>query len=269
MRRLALTSWSMHRYLGAPTIGRGPGVATTPAVFSLAELPGRMRHAGIGTLEICHFHLTSTDAAYLAQVRGAIGAAGIELFSLLIDTGDISAADPATQAAEEQLVAGWIDVAAQLGAGHVRVIAGDSAADDAAAVARSATALGRLAGYAQQRGVRVLTENFKSLASTSANCLQLLDTNGGAVGLCADIGNFPAAQRIDEFRRVASHAESVHVKASYTADGQLQAEDVRACLEASVAAGFGGPYTLVYDRPGDSWAGVAELQRFVGPYCAG
>jgi sugar phosphate isomerase/epimerase len=258
----------MHRNLGAPTIGRGPGTPTTTPVFTIAELPARMREAGIGTLEICHFHLAATDSAYLAQIRDAAAAANVEIFSVLIDTGDISA-DGEAQAADEQLVAGWIDVAAQLGAGHVRVVAGEAAADDTAALGRAEAALGRLAAHAGERGVRVLTENFRPLASTAANCLHIVNTLGGAVGLCADIGNFPASTRVAEFRKVAARAESVHAKATYGADGAILADDLVSCLEASVAAGFDGPYTLVYDRPGDSWAGVAELGRIVGRYCVG
>ena len=52
-----------------------------------------MRDAGIGTLEICHFHFPDTDATTLRELRAALDVAGVELFSILIDMGDISNAD--------------------------------------------------------------------------------------------------------------------------------------------------------------------------------
>lgn len=255
MRRLALTSWSLHRSLEG-------------GALSLLELPGRAREAGIGTLEICHFHVPSTDASYLKQLREALDAANVELFSILIDTGDIANADLERRGADMQLIAGWMDVAAQLGAKAVRVVAGDGSPDDAAALERSESGLRELAAYGSERGLRVLTENFRSLASTAANCNHLLDALDGAVGLCADIGNFPAASRVGQFTAVVERAESVHTKSKYDEAGGILGDDLRLCLEASVAANFDGPYTLVYDLPGDSWAGIAQLKAAVEPYTA-
>jgi sugar phosphate isomerase/epimerase len=258
MRRLSLTSWSLHRSLES-------------GALSLAVLPGRMRAAGIGTLEVCHFHLADVPAALaqgdtLPQLRAALDDAGVELFSLLIDTGDISAADPQRRQADLALIAGWIDVAAALGARCARVVGGEASPDDEAALERATAGLRQLAAHARERGLRVTTENFRALLSTAANCNRVLDALDGAVGLCADIGNFPAASRLAEFSAVVGRAEVVHAKASYDDAGRILADDVRRCLEASVAAGFDGPYTLVYDRPGDSWAGIAELKAVVEPF---
>lgn len=258
MRRMSLTSWTTHRFL---TGAMAPG-------FSLLELPSMARKAGIATLEICHFHIVDSSAPALAMLREAIAAADVELFSILIDTGDISSADPERRRHDMHIIQGWIDCAAALGAWHVRVVAGESAPDDQAALERSMEALAALSEYAGQRSVRVLTENFQPLASTAENCQKIIKALDGAVGLCADIGNFAAATRVDSFRQVIGLAESIHVKGSYDAAGQLDAQELRACLDASVAAGFLGPYTLVYDKPQDTWAGVAQLAEIVAPYVA-
>jgi len=269
MRRLSLTTWSLHRLLGAPEIGRGPGLPTIAAELTLEQVPARMRQAGIATLEICHFHLMRTDDAMLAQVRAACDAADVEIFSVLIDAGDLSAADAHRAADDETMIAGWIDVAARLGASHVRVIAGDAPADDATARQRSVAALRRLAAYAAPLGVRVLTENFRALAATAESCRAIIAAAGSTVGLCADIGNFPLANRVSEFGAVAPLAESIHVKAHYSADGAIVGSELEQCLAASVAAGFAGPYTLVYDRPGDPWPGIGALRGIVAHHCVG
>lgn len=263
MRRLALTSWSLHRRLQGDTQAAG---GSNGAALRLVDVPGRLAEAGIGTLEICHFHLPTTDAAYLAELRDAIRDAGVELFSILIDTGNIAQADEAGRRADLRMIEGWIDVAAELGAHAVRVIGGDAEPTDLDALERSIEGLRQLSGYAQERGIRVLTENFRLLTSTPENCNRILDALGGTVGLCADIGNFPADTRVPDFQEVVRRAESIHVKASYDVAGMIDPTQVRECLDASVAAGFTGPYTLVYDRPGDDWAGITELQRIAAPY---
>lgn len=272
MRRLALTTWSLHPSLGKPPIlsveasrQHIPPVQPPPAL-DLLDLPARMRKAGIGTLEICHFHLPSAQSGYLRELRAAVAAADVELFSVLIDAGDISHPDPQQRAAEIRLIESWIDVAGQLGAKAARVVAGEAPPSDEAALEHSITGLRHLADYAGQRGVRVLTENFRPLASTAANCNRILDALDGAIGLCADIGNFPAAHRLAEFAAVVPRAESIHCKASYDAGGQIVADELQRCLEASVAANFAGPYTLVYDQPGDEWTGIARLKEVVAPF---
>ncbi len=251
-RRLSLTSWTLHPLLQQD--------------LALLEVPERIQAAGIGTLEICHFHFPSTEPAYLDQLRAALDAAGVELFSILIDMGDISSADPVKRTADLQAITGWIDIAATLGAQVVRVVAGESQPDDQAAMERAIAGLRELSEYATACGVRVLTENFRELASTPENCHRLLDSLHGAIGLCADIGNFPTEQRVADFAAVIGRANSVHVKAAYDSNGQIDAGEVQRCLDASLAAGFAGPYTLVYDRPGDIWARVAELRAIVAPY---
>ena len=273
MRRLALTSWSVHHSLGAPPIANHPAdrhaipqEALQGAALSLLELPAQLQDAGIGTLEICHFHLPTTDPAYLQELRAELDDASVELFSILIDTGNLTEADPDRRAAEVDLIASWIDVAGMLGARATRVIAGQAPASDEAALDLSIDGLRRLARHGRKRGVRVITENFRSLASTAAICNRIIDSLGGEVGLCADIGNFPGDRRVAEFMAVAPRAESIHVKASYDSAGRLEPGQVRACLDASVAAGFEGPYTLVYDRGGDEWQGIARLKEVVEPY---
>ena len=258
MRRMSLTSWTTHRFLTG---------AMTPA-FSLPELPAKAHAAGITTLEICHFHIGDTSTVALTELREAIKAADVELFSILIDTGDISNADSVRRQNDMHIIEGWIDCAATLGAQHVRVVAGESAPDDQAALQRSIEALSMLSEYARQRSVRVLTENFQKMASTAENCQKIIRALDGAVGLCADIGNFAPATRIQSFRQVIDLAESIHVKGSYAADGQLDSEELRACLDASLAVDFTGPYTLVYDKPDKTWEGVAQLAEVVKPYTA-
>jgi sugar phosphate isomerase/epimerase len=269
MRRLALTTWSLHRKLGSPPMIALPDEDSGPvsqAELQLTDVPRRMQEQGIGTLEICHFHFPSASPDYLRTLRTAIETAEVELFSILIDTGDISHPDSRRREADIKLIERWMEIAAALGAQAARVVAGEGSPNDEAALGRAIAGLEHLAGHGRELGLRVLTENFRPLASTAANCNRILDALDGAVGLCADVGNFPDASRVSEFKAVVDRASSVHAKPSYDAGGRMDPRQLRECLAASVDAGFDGPYTLVYDRPGDAWQGIAELKEVVSAY---
>jgi len=289
MPRISTSSWSLHRALGRPAArtpkdppANGPA---TGAQISLLELPGRLAGAGIGTLEICHFHLPSTDTGFLAELRGAAKSAGVELFSVLIDAGDITQADPAQREAELACIRGWLDVAAAIGASHSRVIAGyapvERDGEDLRAhpiIRQSATNLRRLAAYAEERGVRVITENFRATAERADQLLAILELCEGEVGLCADFGNFPSTSsgqrkgpgKYDELAAIAPQADSAHAKAIYDGEGRPDAPELARCLGLLAGVGFDGPISLIFDTPfhrgEDEWVNLAALRKLILPF---
>ncbi len=268
--RLSVSTWSLHRSLGKPTFC-GPesdattgGIPTQAAAFSLLELPARIAAAGIHTLEICHFHLPSRDPAYLQQLRTAIDAAGVELWSLLIDAGDITS----TQHKERDLawIEAWLAVAGALGAKNARVIAGKQGPSPAT-LAMSEHHLRQLAVTARQHGVRLMTENWLNLLTAPEFVLMLLDKLAGEVGLCADFGNWQGDSKYDDLAQIFPRADSCHAKCHFSGPGELDSTDFVRCLELCKAAGFAGPYTLIYDGPdADEFAGLRLERELVLPY---
>ena len=271
--RLSVSTWSLHRSLGRPTFS-GPesnenegGVPTTTPSFTLLELPARIAEQGIHTLEICHFHLASRDPAYLTQLRKAIEAAGVELWQLLIDAGDVT--DPQHADRDIAWIEDWIDVACQLGAKRARVIAG-KAEPSKATLAKSQDALMNLADYAGMRGLRLMTENWHNLLSTPEAVLTLIDGLEGDVGLLADFGNWKGPQKYDDLAQILPRAESCHTKCHFSAPGVMDQTDFVHCLDLARAAGFKGPHTLIYDGPGDDEFVGLQLERaVVMPYVGG
>jgi sugar phosphate isomerase/epimerase len=264
--RVSVSSWSLHRGLGKPPF-TGPetsGVQTaTPTIqplFSLLELPARVAAASIHTLEICHFHLPSREPAYVRKLRSAIESAGVELWSLLIDDGDI--AHPLHHERDATWVEIWLDVAAALGAKNARVSGGKQEPGQEA-VARSERNMARLAEAAQKRNVRLMTENWQNLLSTPEIVLEVLDHLDGAVGLCADFGNWRGPQKYDDLAQIFPRAESCHAKCHFSASGQMDRVDFEHCLELTRQAGFAGPYTLIYDGPGNDEMAALQLERAV------
>lgn len=263
--RLSVSTWSLHRTLGNPPPYGPDGVpGAAHDGVSLLELPALVALAGIRTLEICHFHLPSRDPVYLAELRSALNDAGVELWSLLIDGGDIS--DAVNAARDTHWSEEWIDVAAALGATNSRVAAGRSA-PSAEALERSKRSLRRLAAYARMQGVQLMTENWLALLSTPEAVLEILDALHGELALCVDFGNWTGPTKYEQLARIMPAAASCHAKCHFSGPDTPDREDFLRCLAMTRAVGFAGPYTLIYDGPSaDEWRGLSLEKEMVKPY---
>ena len=268
--RLSVSTWSLHRQLGRPDF-YGPEEGKQIPVgshgsgeLSLLELPARVADFGINTLELCHFHIPTLDKGYLNELRGALDAANVELFSLLIDNGDITHPEYADR--DLNWIGEWIETAGILGATCARAIAG-KAAPSAETLKMSGTGLQKLSERAEANGVRLMTENWFSVLSTPENVLTLLDSLDGKVGLCLDFGNWQGDTKYADFEEIAPRAESCHTKAHFSAPGEIDRTDYVRCLDLTQAAGFSGPHTLIYDGPGDNeWEGLTIERKVVQSY---
>lgn len=270
MTRIATSSWSLHRRLGAsmyqwpdpkgaPVLeGAGPGELT------LLELPAQLAARGIGLLEICHFHFPRLDDDYIGQLRQVLADSGVGLFSVLIDAGDIAHPDAAQRAKEMAWIREWMGIAARCGAQYVRVIAGG--ADDGEAVRVSAANLRVLASVGRTLGIGVLTENFRALGTSVKALNAVLDLCEGEVGLCADFGNFKGPDKYRDLAAILPRATSVHAKADFPVEGQMDREDFVRCLRLASDAGFAGPYSLIFSSRGDEWEGIEKTREVVAEW---
>jgi sugar phosphate isomerase/epimerase len=235
MRRCAISSWSLD--------------GTLRSGVPLLDVPGLLRQHGITDFELCHFHLPTTEAAYLTALRERLAAAGVTLFSVLIDAGDIAAPDETQRAADLAFTEEWIAVAAALGAERVRIDAGQQEPTPAV-LQRSAA-------------------NLHALAREPDALLAILDQCPSPIGLCVDTGNAEATRdKYQTLARLLPRATSVHFKARYVPDGAIDHADARRCLELMDAAGFGGVISLIYDRKQDEWEGIRALRSALFPAAA-
>ena len=274
MPELAVSTWSLHRELGPIYPGlalypgpRAPQYPYGPGSLTLLEVAATVAGLGAPNLEITHRSFPRTDSAYLDELRRSLDDARVRLLTLLIDEGDIAAADPVARARDLALIRGWIDVAARVGARRVRVIAGQSAPDrGGAAVRRSSAGLSALAEHGGVRGVEVITENWMALAQEPTHLLAILDGTGDAVGLCADFGNYCGPTKYEDLAAILPRACSIHAKAAFPALGVIDERDFRRCLDLAREARFNGAYVLIFDSAGDELAGLRHMADVVRPY---
>ncbi|MFD1253304.1 Xylose isomerase-like TIM barrel [Devosia equisanguinis] len=262
--RIAVSTWSLHRLLGSTY----PHDLTTDAVGEMVEtygegsesllgLPSVLANHGYKRLEIVSFHLRSRDPIYLGELRNQLDVAGVNLQTLLIDAGDIT--DPVNGARDTRWIAGWIEVANQLGAENARIIAGQQAPTPET-IARSATALRQLAAGNAGSSVRLVTENWGKLLINPEAVHALLDQTEGQIGLLADFGNWSGEDKYEALRSIFPRASLCHAKANFV-DGQLDELDYGLCVQAAEEAGYKGPYTLIFDAEHPhEWTGL-ELER--------
>lgn len=265
--RIAVSTWSLHRLLGTTyahdltTNAIGPGEDTYgEGSESLLGLPSVLANQGYKRLEIVSFHMRSRDSIYLSELREQLRIAGVTLQTLLIDAGDIT--DPVNGARDTAWIAGWVEVANELGAENARIIAGKQKPTPEN-IERSIAALRQLADANAGSPLRLVTENWFDLLSSPAIVHEVLDRLEGRVGLLGDFGNWSGSTKYQDLASIFPRAELCHAKANF-ADGQLDEADYAGCLSAAEGAGYKGPYTLIFDAEHPhEWTGLAEERDFI------
>ena len=268
--RLSVSSWSLHRSIGDPSIYGAenghdiPTMTHGKGMLSLIELPSHLAAFGLHTMEICHFHLPTLDKGYLTELRGALQAANVELFSLLVDEGDIT--HPKNAARDLAWISSWVDIASSLGAKRMRIIAGKSSPSEEA-LEVSVRGFQSLLPHAEASGLRLMTENWYGLLSSPIWVHTFFQRMGGQVGFCFDFGNWSGPTKYVDLQSIALYAESCHAKAHFISPDEMDENDYTRCLDITRSAGFSGPYTLIYDGPGSNeWAGLERERQLVQSY---
>jgi len=267
-RRLSVSSWSVHGALGSMKItgpNDEPNSSSPKGALSLLKLPREIAHRGIETLEICHFHLPSTSNDYLSQLKLALEESRVELWSLLVDGGDLNGQNAAR---DFDWIQSWIEVAGKLGAKNARVITGQAPPTDEN-LAQSIAALQRLAEVAKRNNVQLMTENWFATLSTPGAVHQVFADLGDDLRLCLDFGNWDNhPNKYDDLASIARYATSCHARADFRSPGELDETDFRRCLELTLDADFHGPFTLIPSGDkGDEWATINEAARVAREFC--
>ena len=268
-KRVSVSTWALQPLLNRAFPGR-PG-APNGVMFetqggsklSLLEVPAFLADLDIHTMELCHFHLPSREAAYLAEFRSALDAAGVTLWSLLVDEGDLTHPEHADR--DFEWVKGWLDTAIEMGVKRARVIAGKQP-PTAETLALGRDALLRLADHVEGSGLRLFTENWFALLPDAAVLNPFLASLDGRVGLCFDFGNWGGESKYRELEKIASLAESCHAKCFFRESGEPDTNDFLRCIEITQNEDFSGPYTLVAAEAHDVRGTLIQQRDLLTPY---
>jgi len=160
--------------------------------------------------ELQDIHFPQTRPAYLQRLRRAAGDLGLALIGIGVHN-DFGHADSTWRQSEIVKVKHWVEVAGEIGAGHVRVFAGHPQGPVAERWPAMIDGLREVAAYAAESGVRLALENEAGFTPSAAEHLRIVEEVGSpALRPLLDTGNYRDGWPSVE--RAAPHAAHVHAK---------------------------------------------------------
>ncbi len=262
--RLAVTSYPFRAYIESPS-----NRSEVPAEqrIDMTQFPGMVATKfGVRNINPLIAHFRSTDAAYFAQFRKAVAAAGSHVVDLGLGGGEFYSPDKATREAAVADGRKYIDMAVEVGSPSVRQhVKGTKGHQPNVELA--AASLGEMADYGAKRNIVVNLENDNAVAEDPFFLAAVIDKAGNPYlrGL-PDFGN--ALQVHDaEFnqRGVAAmlkHAFNMcHVKGTVKTDkGEEAKVDLPKLFALAKESGYKGYFSMEFETENnDPFEGTRKL----------
>jgi len=213
-------------------------------------------------LDLTVYWFPSTQPEFLLPLRRTAYRNGVEIYSISVRS-ELTKPAAAARAAEVSKLCGWVDVADQLGASHIRVFGGDvpKGYSEDQAVPWVVECLLRASDYAARKGVILGLENHGGITTTAQRILEIVrkvDSPWVAVNL--DTGNF----RSDAFRQIEMclpYAANVQVKSEmFGEDGKQRIpQDWDRVVGMIAKAGYKGYLALEYEAKEPAMTAVPAL----------
>jgi sugar phosphate isomerase/epimerase len=221
---------------------------------------------GVEGLDLTVYWFPSTEDSFLLPLKRLAYRAGVEIYSISVRTNMCQPTEE-LQRKEIAEVKKWVDVAAKLGAGHIRVFGGNvpkgSSEDDAAGWV--VKVLGEAGQYAGSRGVILGLENHGGITEKASRMVEIVkkvDSPWVAVNL--DTGNF-RTKVYEQISMLVPYAAAVQVKAEVVEDGKRGPSDWDRVAGMLVKQGYKGYLSVEYEAAEDVKTAMPKmLERLRG-----
>jgi sugar phosphate isomerase/epimerase len=263
--RLAVASWPFRMFIEAPTNqwARDPKL---PGI-DLTDFPAMVvKRFGVHNIEPLDQHFSSTDAAYIKNLRAAVEKAGCHVVDIPCDVHtSFYDTDPAKRQVAVENGKKWVNIALELGSPSIRAHIGGPP-ELTPDVDRAAESLKQLAEYGAAKNVIVALENDDSRTEDPFFIVKVLEkVNSPYLRALPDFCNSMLTHD-QEFNDRAmealfKHAYSIaHVKDSEGDDaGKFHTVDVAKCFEIAKAQGYRGYFSMEWEGNGEPYAGTQRL----------
>ncbi|MCS7024269.1 MAG: sugar phosphate isomerase/epimerase [Bryobacteraceae bacterium] len=219
-------------------------------------------------LDMTVYWLPSTSDAYLMPLRRLAYRSGIDIYSISVRT-DLCK-PPAEQEKELALVKGWVDVAAKVGARHIRVFGGNvpKTSSENEAAGWVVELLKRASDYSGSKGVLLGLENHGGITEKAERIVDIIKrVDSPWVGINLDTGNFHS----DVYRQIelcVPYAVNVQLKERVRVAGKVEESDWARVTAMLRKAGYKGYLALEYEEQEPAPTAVrrlvAKLRRTIG-----
>jgi hypothetical protein len=273
LHRVAISSWSFHKYFQAT---RDKDFKLAGEMLALLDFPEMIaQRYDVHTLEMVAPHFASTEPAYLQELKSKLALAHSHLVNIPVDIkeirneGGLSDAKAEVRQGAIEASKKWIDIAKTLGARSVRCDPGKINPDD---LSPTIDSYRKLAAYGKSKGICVIIENHGGVGSEHPEELVKIfkGVGGEFIGALPDFGNFPDEKTrqhglpvLFPYARTVCHAKGLE----FDANGNETKFNFQKCVEIAKQAGYKGVYSIEYEGPGDPYQGVqmvvAELVRYL------
>jgi sugar phosphate isomerase/epimerase len=199
-------------------------------------------------VDLTVYWFPSTEDKFLYGLKQLAFKLGVEIYSISIRTDMCKRPGPE---ADKELAEAkkWVDVAAKLGAGHIRVFGGrvPKESTEAEAAGWVVQVLGRAAEYAGTRGVILGLENHGGITDKAETIVDIVKrVNSPWVAINLDTGNFKT-KIYQQIETIAPHAVNVQVKVDISEDGVKGVSDWDRVSKILVSNKYRGYLALEYE----------------------
>jgi sugar phosphate isomerase/epimerase len=223
----------------------------------------------IDGLDMTVYWLPTTERAWLLDLRRKAFRMGVEIYSISVRT-ELTKAAQADRDGQVAEIRKWVDVAAALGAGHIRIFGGNvpKGVAEEAAVPWVVECLKRGGEYAGQHGIILGLENHGGICTRADRMIEMVKkADSPWVAMNLDTGNF----RTEAFRQIEMclpYAANVQVKSEMTFDdGKRGPQDWDKVVGMIAASGYKGYLALEYEAKEPAPAAVPRLLGTLKELC--
>ena len=226
----------------------------------------------IDGLDLTVYWFPNTSDAFLFPLKNLAIRNGVDIYSISVRT-EMTRPTAAERAEEVNGVKKWVDVAAKLGAGHIRVFGGrvpKGATEDQAA-GWVAEVLKPAADYAGTKGVILGLENHGGITLRAERIIEIVKkVDNPWVGINLDTGNF-REEPYEQIEMCLPYAVNAQFKTDMRyADDRHEPSDWERIVKMFAKAGYKGYLALEYEsqpRTLEAFEGyMSKLQALVKKY---
>lgn len=214
-------------------------------------------------LDLTVYWFPSTEDAFLLPLKRLAYKNAVEIYSISVRT-DLCKPPGEVRDKQDADLRKWVDVAAKLGAGHVRVFGGTvpKGATEEQAAGWVVEMLKPATAYSSSKGVVLGLENHGGITEKAATLVQIVKSvDSPWAGINLDTGNFNR-NAIAQIQQCLPYAVNTQFKTHIRDEnGASQPSDWGRLVRMFAESGYRGYFALEYEDKEDAAVAVPRLTR--------